>query len=164
MYAAPGTQATAAASEETYIHPLLIGGLSQVDMRTEDSLATRDRRLREAAFPRTWDRRVRLHLSVHGTTILWWSFDSKNGQPLSVREVLDAIRTALQTATVLPPGHPLTTTVAAACARRRGRTPRMMDFYGPADKLLLMRLVRRTDAFGAVYYDVDLVPWSRSRA
>lgn len=153
-----------ASSDETCCHPLLGGGLCQVDMRTHGGLERRDRRLREAAFPDTWDKEVRLHFSMHGTTILWWQFDSKNDQPLVVLEVLDAIKAALQAPTFFPPGYPLTTNGAAAFAHRNARTPRMMDFYGPSDKLLLMRLARRNDAYGMVYYNVDLVPWCPSRA
>ena len=144
-----------------------MGGLLHLDLRTNDSLtAAVNHGLYEAAFPDTWRKHVRLRLATHDLTVYWWTVDSKSGRPLTVLDVIDSIRGALKMPIrpgVLSPGHPLHRVVAAACARRWGRTPRNMDLYGPAERLVLVRLVQQRDVSGS-YFDVDLFPLSHFRA
>ena len=145
-----------------------MGGLLHVDLRTNDSLtAAVNHGLHEAAFPDTLRKHVRLRLATHDVTVYWWIVDSKGGRrPLTVLDVIDSIRGALKMPIrpgVTSPGHLLNRVVAAACVRRWGRTPRNMDLYGPAERLVLVRLVLRRDASGS-YHDVDLLPLSHLRA
>ncbi|RPD60281.1 hypothetical protein L226DRAFT_526561 [Lentinus tigrinus ALCF2SS1-7] len=163
MYAAR-YQAPTRGSGDTriMIHPVIMSGMSPIDLGSLHT--TTDPRLRQAAFPETWNKHVQLHLVVHGVTVHWGSVSSTDNQPLTVSAVLNGIKAALQLPTVLPPGHPLSAAAAAACARRGGRTVRKMDLYGPADTLLLMGLVERRDGSGAVYFDADILPWSYTRA
>ncbi|KAI0693513.1 hypothetical protein C8T65DRAFT_699207 [Cerioporus squamosus] len=158
-YRSPSIEAV---DENVHIHHLLLRGLSQVDLRTNERF---DQYRDTIAFPQGQHQRVRLRLTVLNTTVCRFMADSKSTKALSVRDVVQDIKDALKMPIeggILSPGHPLYTTVAAALARRRGHVPRNMDLYGPADRLVLVGLVPRADAHG-LYFDVDVRPFSYSR-
>ncbi len=140
-----------------------MGGVCHLDMRSFTSIGCHLQH-RDPAFPQAQHQHVRLRLSMYNITIYSWTIDTRP-KPLSVRVVIKSIFDALNmpiAAGALYPQHPLATIVAAALARRRGHVPRIMDWFGPADKLVLVRLVPLTDAYEP-YFDVVLCPLSHSR-